>query len=112
VEVNHKIQILFVEIQQVFSIFFIPFYKSNVHLTTKLHLELNLKDGKYYVSSQEDLYQFNEFVKFVLPGGATVLWLWQLLAATFCVLGALLFAPITWLQQKNANRLLGEEKRF
>merc|ERR1711964_217737 len=37
-EFNQKSSILFVEIRQIFSLFFVPFYKSDVRLTTKLNL--------------------------------------------------------------------------
>jgi len=102
-EYNQKSQILFVDIHQIFSIFFVPFYKSDVHLTTKIKVVHSEQDGKYYIKSQEDLYQLNEVVKFFWPGGATILWLWQVFATGMCILGALFFAPITWLEQKYAS---------
>lgn len=57
---------------------------------------------KYYIKSQEDLYQTNEFVKFVLPWGIgeTVVWLWQVVATLACVLGAMLFWPLTWVREE------------
>ncbi|KAH6673535.1 hypothetical protein B0J14DRAFT_590959 [Halenospora varia] len=111
-EFNQKTNILWVEIHQIFSLFFVPFYKSNVHLTTKLHLVHASEDNKYYIKSQEDLYQLNEIVKFFWPGGATIIWLWQMFATVMCILGALLFAPLTWMEQRHANKVNGADKRF
>lgn len=110
IEFNQKSQIIFVEIHQIFSIFFVPFYKSNVHLTTKLRLVQSLDDNKYYIKSQEDLYQSNEVVKFFWPGGATILWFWQISATGLCILGALLLAPMTWLEQRHSNHVNGVRK--
>lgn len=78
-----------------------------MRLTTKLLLSQDPKNGKFYIKSQEDLYQSNEVVKFFWPGGSTVVWLWQLLATFMCILGALLFAPITWIEQRHALKTNG-----
>ncbi|CAL3965492.1 unnamed protein product [Diplocarpon coronariae] len=102
--------ILFVDIRQIFSLFFVPFYKSNVRLTTKLKLVRSENDGKYYIQSQEDLYQTNEWVKFFWPGGSTIIWLWQLFATGLCLLGALMLAPVTWFEQRHANQVNGAKK--
>ncbi|KAH6717396.1 hypothetical protein BKA61DRAFT_719399 [Leptodontidium sp. MPI-SDFR-AT-0119] len=109
-EFNQKSSILFVEIRQIFSLFFVPFYKSDVRLTTKLKLVHSEHDGKYYIKSQEDLYQTNELVKFFWPGGASIIWLWQLFATGLCILGALLLAPVTWIEQRHANQINGVKK--
>ncbi|KUJ17238.1 uncharacterized protein LY89DRAFT_646443 [Mollisia scopiformis] len=109
-EFNQKSQILFVEIHQIFSLFFVPFYKSNVHLTTKLRLVHAEDDNKYYIKSQEDLYQSNEVVKFFWPGGATIIWCWQIFATWLCIVGALLLAPITWVEQRHSNQVNGVKK--
>jgi hypothetical protein len=69
-------------------------------------------DGKYYIQSQEDLYQLNEVVKFFWPGGATIIWLWQLFATALCIVGALLLAPVTWVEQRHANSINGIKKGF
>ncbi|KAH8656122.1 hypothetical protein BGZ60DRAFT_417824 [Tricladium varicosporioides] len=111
-EFNKKTNILWVEIHQIFSLFFIPFFKSNVHLTTKLHLVHASEDNKYYIKSQEDLYQLNEIVKFFWPGGATIIWFWQMFATFLCIVGALLLAPMTWMKQRHANKVNGIHKRF
>jgi hypothetical protein len=74
-----------------------------VHLTTKLHLVQDSETQKYHIASQEDLYQTNELLRFVLPGGATLLWVWQLFATFLCIVGAVLLAPVTWVEQRQAN---------
>ncbi|KAH8588032.1 hypothetical protein B0O99DRAFT_377588 [Bisporella sp. PMI_857] len=107
---DESLRVLYVEIQQVFCPFFLPFYKSNVHLTTKLRLYQSPHNGNYYVFSQEDLYQTNEFVKFFWPSGATILYLWQISATMVCVIGSLLLFWVTRTQQWNANRINGIEK--
>src|SRR4051812_15196080 len=110
-EYNQKSQLLFVEINQIFSLFFVPFYKSNVHLTTKLQLHHSPNDSKYYIASQEDLYQLDEVVKFFWPGGATIIWIWQLFATFLCILGSLILAPITWIEQRQANAKVNGVKK-
>jgi hypothetical protein len=111
-EFNQKSSILFVDIRQIFSLFFVPFYKADVHLTTKLQLVHSANDGKYYIQSQEDLYQLNELVKFFWPGGAIIIWLLQVFATGMCILGALVLAPITWVEQRHANGVNGVKKGF
>lgn len=106
-EFNQKSSLLFVEIHQIFSLFFVPFYKSDVHLTTKLGLVHSEDDGKYYVKSQEDLYQLNEVVKFFWPGGAMIIWFWQIFATAMCILGALMLAPFVWTEQRHSNKVNG-----
>lgn len=50
---------------------------------------------RYYIKQQEDLYQVNEFLKFVLmTPGASVYGAFQLLATMVCVLGAILLGPL------------------
>lgn len=105
--------ILYVSISQLFAIWFIPFHRSPVHLTTVLHLTQNPSTRKYLITSQEDFYQTNEFVKFFAPWGigATFVLLWQFVATFFCVIGAFLGVPFTrgmqwWLDKRtemNAN---------
>ncbi|KAK3688501.1 hypothetical protein B0T22DRAFT_440039 [Podospora appendiculata] len=49
----------------------------------------------YMIKKQEDLYQVNEFLKFVFSAPAgTVYAFWQLFSTVFCVLGALLLSPL------------------
>lgn len=56
--------------------------------------------GKYYINAQNDLYQTNEFVRFVWFGGFLVVWVWQFIATLFCVLGTVVFSPITPLLER------------
>ncbi|KAH8809311.1 hypothetical protein F5884DRAFT_401389 [Xylogone sp. PMI_703] len=96
--------ILFVNIHQIFSIWFVPFYKSDVHLTTILHLKRSEEDGRWYIKTQEDLYQTSEVVKFFWPGGTVVMYLFQLCATLLCILGALVMKPQTMLAQWIDNK--------
>ena len=110
IEFNQNSSILFVDIHQIFQLCFLPFYKANVRLTTKLHLVYHNRDNKYYIKSQEDLYQSNEVVKFFWPGGATIIWLWQLFATGLCIAGALILAPVTWTSQRHSNAVNGPKR--
>ncbi|KAM0452789.1 hypothetical protein ACHAPV_008308 [Trichoderma viride] len=112
---------LFVSIRQTFSIWFIPFHKSSVKLVSVLQLaqqsssepgQLPAKTGtdgrsssalsgpgqerlRYYITSQEDLYQTNDFVAFVLPYfGPLLVFFWQLYSTGLSVIGSLLFLPV------------------
>lgn len=123
---------LYVTISQIFSIFIIPFYLAPVSLTTVLTLttdpneyrgykdfektgrqlqhsdhssEETRYDGettKYWISSQEDLYQTTEFVKFILPFGIGVfaVFVWHVFATAGCVLGSLVLSPVTWAEER------------
>lgn len=69
---------------------------------TVLHLEQQKNargDEKWYISSQNDLYQTDQFVKFVLPWLSWIVPLWQLFATLVCVVCSYLFAPISWLEE-------------
>ncbi|KAI7817184.1 hypothetical protein BC939DRAFT_466734 [Gamsiella multidivaricata] len=101
---DQRQQILYVQISQVFSLWFVPFYKSHVQLVSALHLSRTSDDSKYYIHKQEDLYQVNEFVKFVWPYGDIVLTIWQCFMALLCVVGALLLAPLTWAGEMIAQK--------
>jgi hypothetical protein len=117
--------LLYVSLHQTFSIQFLPFHKSHVSLTTVLHLTKlqpfpTLKSqhevkatqrtdtrSKYYITSQNDLYQTSEFVKFVLPWfglGTIGVMLWQFIATIFCIIGAVIGWPITWLEENVFGR--------
>lgn len=90
---------LYVQIFQIFSIWVVPFYSAPVHLTTVIILERSGGDGKYYIAAQNDLYQVDQFVKFVAPGAWILVWVWQFVATFFCGLGALIAWPITWAEE-------------
>ena len=55
----------------------------------------------YLIAAQNDLYQVNEFVKFFSL--LRVVWLfvlvWQFVATGFCVLGAGLLSPVSWVEE-------------
>ena len=65
---------------------------------------------KYLIQSQNDLYQVNEFIKFASP--LRIAWLFvlvtQFVATAFCVLGALLLSPISWVEE---NMIGGNRER-
>ncbi|EMC98204.1 hypothetical protein BAUCODRAFT_32199 [Baudoinia panamericana UAMH 10762] len=112
--------VLFVSISQVFAIWFIPFHRSPVNLTTRLQLTHKPSVSKpsvptkYYIEEQNDLYQVEEFVKFFAPWGVGTFFvhLWHFWATFFCVALALIFSPVTQFEQRRADgRLTGVEKR-
>ena len=61
--------------------------------------------SRYYIQSQEDLYQTNEFTKFFSM--FRVLWLallvWQMVATAMCVFGQAVLAPVTWWEESKAQ---------
>lgn len=72
-------------------------------LVTVLQLVPTTAGGKkrYLIRSQNDLYQVNEYVKFVSLFGVlsvTVI-AFQLLATGLCVLGAVAGWPISWVEE-------------
>ena len=100
---------LYVHLSQIFSLWFVPFHVSSVTLTTVLNLTTDstrrddptsVEKTLYYIVKQEDLYQTSEFIKFIFPHvGSCLVLIWQLIAAFFCILGALLLWPILWLEE-------------
>lgn len=109
-------RLLYVSIRQTFSVWFIPWYSAPVRLVTVLQLaqrtpftprdvkaKVTVKatnggvadrhlQQKYYIASQEDLYQSTECIRFVAPGIGPFVWgLWQLCSTAICVLGSLVF---------------------
>ncbi|GAB7349149.1 hypothetical protein MBLNU459_g8089t1 [Dothideomycetes sp. NU459] len=59
----------------------------------------NKVEGKYYITSQNDLYQTDQFIKFVLPWFSLVVPLWQFFATLVCVVMSYLFYPVTWYEE-------------
>ncbi|KIW24499.1 uncharacterized protein PV07_10210 [Cladophialophora immunda] len=57
---------------------------------------------KYYIQSQNDLYQTTEFIKFLVPWGigAFLVITWQFCATMFCVIGTKIYDLLMWLPQK------------
>jgi len=97
--------ILYVNISQVFAIWFVPFHRAPVTLTTKLQLVRPPHSRKYYIQEQNDLYQVDQFVRFFAPWGigTTVVYFWHFFATVMCVILALSGAPFTWLEQAYAE---------
>lgn len=94
---------MFVSVHQIFKIWFVPFYEADVRLLVKLHLR-QLEDKKFYIQSQEDFYQINDLVKFFFPfGTAMMIGVIQLLATLGCMVGAWVFAPLTWYYEQSMN---------
>lgn len=92
---------------QVFRIWLIPWYKAPVTLVTVLDLVQERSDdggkgkGKYYVQRQNDLYQVDQFIKFIpgLAGGAMVVWVYQFFVTFVCLAGVVLLWPVTWWEE-------------
>ena len=97
--------ILYVSIHQIFRIWLLPFFSAHASLVTVLHLVKQKKQHqnppRYLIRSQNDLYQVNEFVKFVSLFGilSVFVFVFQLVATGLCVLGSLVFWPISWVEQ-------------
>lgn len=131
---DQKQNLLYLQITQAFTFFFLPFYTPRIRLTTVLHLDhrpaphdvhttgglLPIRAGagspgpeneavgvpangaagkqRYFITAQEDLYQTTEWLKFLVPWvGAPLLVAWQLFATLLSVVGAVVLAPVSWL---------------
>ncbi|TKA22864.1 hypothetical protein B0A54_17880, partial [Friedmanniomyces endolithicus] len=106
--------ILYISISQIFAIWFVPFHRSPVTLTTKLQLtrkptSTRLATNKLYIQSQEDLYQVDQFVRFFAPWGIgdAVVYLWHFVATIGCVVLSIFFAPFTRLEERYAEGRVG-----
>lgn len=105
--------VLYVDIEQVFAIWFVPFHRSKVRLTTKLGLtrraagsRTGLETKKYYIQRQEDLYPVDQFVQFFAPWGigTAIVFGWHFVATFFCVLLSVALSWFTSLEDKYAKR--------
>lgn len=112
---DKKQNLLYATIRQTFTIWIVPFslWQANVQLVCLLNLECLEVDGnkqplvnqgamngvpakRYFIRGQQDHYQVNEFLKFILPWGGSVVWyLWQLFATLLSAAGVALFWPVT-----------------
>jgi hypothetical protein len=90
---------LYLTITQTIRIWIIPFHAATVTLVTVLKLSSSETSGKYLIQSQEDLFQPDELVRVFFFGGFLVVWLWQFAMTAMCALGAVLLAPLTWIQE-------------
>ena len=107
---DRKKNILYVNISQIFRIWFVPFYMADVNLTTVLELARigePFKE-KYYIRSQNDLYQVDQFVKFFLPWGIGVhiVMLWHWFATLCCVAGATFLGLLHWFVVDTVQRII------
>ncbi|KAL4798454.1 hypothetical protein BDV19DRAFT_357022 [Aspergillus venezuelensis] len=95
---------LYVSMHQVFSIWVIPFHTAPVNLTTVLSLTTDADaDGKkrYYITKQEDLYQTDEFIKFVVPyGGQLAVLMWHAFATLFSIMGVFVLYPVMFAEER------------
>ena len=87
---------------------FLPYLgRAEVRLVTVLGL-VKEREGEgrgkevFLIRSQNDLYQVNEFVKFVSLFGVLqgVVFVWQCVATLFCVIGAGVFWPVSWAEER------------
>lgn len=108
---DQKTATLYVSISQVFHLFFLPhwFWKPEISLVSVLKLSHDIETNKYLIEDQQDLYQSNEFVKFVGPVLNLIVVFWQLFATAFCIFGALLLAPFTMYEQKVAQKKMARD---
>ncbi|KAI0132532.1 hypothetical protein BJ170DRAFT_680413 [Xylariales sp. AK1849] len=114
---DQRSQLLYLSMHQVFTLWFIPFslWQAHVRLVTVLKLESLPMDKhghalingspaapgepiptRYFVAGQEDHYQVDEWLKFIAPWGASLLWYaWQIFATFLCTIGVAIFWPVT-----------------
>jgi hypothetical protein len=98
---------LYVDISQIFRIFIIPFYSANVTLVTVLDLAWDEQLKVYRIKHQNDLYQVNQWVKFISPFNGFFVVLLQFIATLICVVSATILAPITLVEQKSVEASAG-----
>ena len=101
---------LYVDISQVFRIWLVPFSSAHVNLVTVLDLTYDHQQKVYRINSQNDLYQFNEWLKFISPFKGVILQVIQFFATLACVICATIFSPLALLQERSiASRLVNSE---
>lgn len=131
---DQRTGLLYVSIRQVFALWFVPFYKAPVRLVTVLHLKqraswdssetvgrgsvtegrepaalagLGQERAKYYIASQDDLYQLNDCLQFAMPAlGPLILGFWQLFNTILCIFGSVLLFPIFLVLNKDSAKKL------
>lgn len=105
---NEEARVVYVDMSQVFAAWFVPFYKAHVHFVVVLNLVPEEPDTSYrreglqysdvtaerkarwLISKQEDHYQLNDTVNFLLPGlGPLLVKAGQDLATLACLVGVL-----------------------
>lgn len=57
----------------------------------------------YYITSQNDLYQTDEFIKFLIPWGVgeTLIVAWMFYATFLSILGSVFLFPFTWYRERS-----------
>ena len=79
-----------------------PFYAAHVSLVTVLDLRKDRATDRYLITSQDDRYQTDQFVRFVLPwiGGPLVTVLQLVATAVTAVLALVFSGPMAWADQR------------
>lgn len=103
--------ILYATVRQVFRMRWTHFLKSDVRLTVKLGLVE--REGKYYIVSQEDLYQTDQFLRFLAPLGVliAVVRMLQVLVALGCAVCVAVIVPVEWALTEGWRRVMSGEAR-
>ena len=91
-------------LHQVFRIWILPFYAAHVSLTSVLHLTkvpasvYSSRNPRFFIKAQNDLYQVNEFVKFVSWFGVlgVLVMVGQFVATGLCVLRGRVGRLVGW----------------
>ncbi|KAK9422705.1 hypothetical protein SUNI508_00568 [Seiridium unicorne] len=115
---DQRTSLLYLTMRQTFTLWFIPFslWQAHVKLVTVLTLVNRPvdQDGhmlpnnspiapgdqtistRWFIKGQEDHYQMEEWLKFIAPFGASLVWQsWQLFATALCWLGVVFLWPVT-----------------
>ncbi|KAI1133109.1 hypothetical protein F5Y10DRAFT_129554 [Nemania abortiva] len=124
---------LYVTIRQTFTLWIVPFslWQANVKLICLLNLVHldgyeNLREplvenrreqqngekeasispkSLYFIRGQQDHYQSNDMLKFIAPFGASTLYyFWQLFATFLCVIGATILWPVTSVYERYPSK--------
>ncbi|KAF2650955.1 hypothetical protein K491DRAFT_696856 [Lophiostoma macrostomum CBS 122681] len=96
---------LYVNMNQVFRIWIFPWYSAPVELTTVLKLVHNKGDGLYYIRSQNDLYQVDQWVQFIpfFLGARPIVLFLHALGTIASVICAYLFWFVTAAEERYAQ---------
>ena len=107
--------VLYVGISQVFAIWFYPFHQANARLVTVLRLVQHQNrlgsdtGGKWYIKSQNDLYQTDQFLKFPLPLLGPLVMIWQYFATLVCIVCSYIFEPVSWWEESKQKQFERKE---
>ncbi|TKX20401.1 hypothetical protein C1H76_7211 [Elsinoe australis] len=66
--------------------------------------------GKWYITSQNDLYQTDQFMRFLVPQLAWMVEVWQVIATWVCVVCSYLFEPVTWWEETQQTKFQRVER--